>query len=174
MSGVAHVAVAVSAFTGLRLGEIRGLRWNDYTGTHIQVRRSVWETIVGATKTSESEGAVPVIPGLRRILDEFRNGAPDSAYMFAGERRGQPLNFHNLSARVIKPAFKKKGIQWKGWYAFRRGLASNLLALKVDPQIIAGVLRHDVQTTLKHYAQVPEEDTRDAMQKTAENTWTGE
>ena len=84
LSGVSHVAVAVAAFTGLRLGEIRGLRWGDYDGEKIFVRRAVWETHVGATKTAESEGAVPVIPGLRKILDSFRNGAKDDAYIFAG------------------------------------------------------------------------------------------
>lgn len=174
LDGVARVAVAVAAFTGLRLGEIRGLRWSDYDGQKIYVRRAVWRTVVGPTKTAESEGAVLVIAGLRTILDSFKKGAKDSDYIFAGERRGQPLNFHNLSARVIKPAFKSNDIPWKGWYAFRRGLASNLLSLKVDPQVIAGILRHDVATTLRFYAQVPEEDTRDAMQKIVENTWSAE
>ena len=108
-SGVSHVAVAIAAFTGLRLGEIRGLRWGDYDGEKIFVRRAVWGSHVGATKTPESVGEVPVIPGLRKILDSFRNGAADADYIFAGERRGQPMHFHNLFSRVIKPAFKRMG-----------------------------------------------------------------
>lgn len=38
----ARTVVAVAAFTGLRHGEIRGLRWTDYDGQSLQVQRSIW------------------------------------------------------------------------------------------------------------------------------------
>jgi hypothetical protein len=42
----------------------------DYADGQSQVRRSVWPTHVGETKTDKSTGAVPVIGPLRTILDE--------------------------------------------------------------------------------------------------------
>ena len=51
--------IAVAAFTGLRESEIRGLRWEDYDGAELIVRRSVWRTFTGETKTPESKAAVP-------------------------------------------------------------------------------------------------------------------
>jgi integrase len=45
--------VLVAALTGLRMSEIRGLRWEDYDGETIHVRRSVWKKFVGETKTNE-------------------------------------------------------------------------------------------------------------------------
>jgi integrase len=50
----ARTVVMVAAFSGLRASEIRGLRWEDYTGTELRVVRSVWRTHIGRTKTEES------------------------------------------------------------------------------------------------------------------------
>jgi integrase len=36
-----RTVVLVAALTGLRMSEIRGLRWDDYDGDTIQVRHSV-------------------------------------------------------------------------------------------------------------------------------------
>lgn len=64
----------------------------------INVARSVWETKVGPTKTPSSENAIPVIPLLKDVLESRRTRLKPKLedYMFAGERRGAPLNFHNL------------------------------------------------------------------------------
>ena len=188
--------ILVAAFTGLRMSELRGLRWNDFDGTSLKVVRSVWRTHIGPPKTDDSEGAVPVLPLLRKLLEEYRaksKGEPDD-YIFAGERRGAPLNLANLANRVIKPALKEqeksriafldealKGqpadsrkaveeqnpvVKWKGWHSFRRGLASNLYSLGVQPKVIQAILRHsDIGTTLSYYVQTPDDESRSALQK---------
>jgi len=43
-SRVAFAAVATAAFTGLRLAELRGLQWRDFTGGRLSVERTVWRT----------------------------------------------------------------------------------------------------------------------------------
>jgi integrase len=160
----ARTVVMVAAFAGLRLSEIRGLRWDDYTGTDLRVSRSVWRTHVGPTKTEESgENPVPVIPILRRALDEHRKRYTGEGFIFAGERRGDPLNLDNLARRVITP---KIGDAWKGWHSFRRGLGTNLYRLGVSPKVIQEILRHaDVSTTETHYIVVDRTETKVAMQK---------
>jgi integrase len=185
--GVARVVLAVAGLTGLRLSELRGLRWGDFDGENLKVRRSVWRTVVGPTKTEDSEGLVPVLPLLQKVLEKHRNGASDDAYIFAGTKRGAPLNLHNLAARVIKPSIEKclkcqksrsehkpteehrfdldPRLVWHGWHSFRRGLASNLYALGVAPKVIQAILRHgDIGTTLAYYVQTPNEESREALQ----------
>jgi len=165
--GVARVVIAVAALTGLRLSELRGLRWSDFDGQNLHVQRSVWRTHVGQPKTGVSEGNVPVLPLLQKVLEKHRGNASDDAYIFAG-KRGVPLNLHNLAARVIKPAFEKSSfkIEWHGWHAFRRGLASNLYDLGVQPKVIQAILRHsDIGTTLQYYVQTPTEESREALAK---------
>jgi integrase len=51
--------LAVGAFTALRRGEIRGLRWEDYRAGELHVERSVWNGISTDPKTEESKNAVP-------------------------------------------------------------------------------------------------------------------
>jgi integrase len=149
----ARTAVAVAAFTGLREGEIRGLRWPDYADGQLQVRRSVWRTHVGETKTDESTGAVPVIGPLRTILDEHakREGRGDGS-IFAGAKNNFALNLDNLTKRSIRPAL---GDKWQGWHSFRCGLATNLYTLGVPPKVIQSILRYvRVETTQKHYVVI--------------------
>jgi integrase len=88
----AFAVVSVAAFAGLRMSEIRGLRWSDYDSQSLSVARSVWRTHVGPTKALGSEGTVPVLPLLKKILDDNRAtvAGQDNGYMFAGERRGVP------------------------------------------------------------------------------------
>ena len=88
----AATVVATAAYTGLRLGELQGLTWEDYTppsddsqiGT-IEVKRSVWRGKVGEPKTEKSRAPVPVIPQLASRLAYFRKSVanPDHGPIFA-------------------------------------------------------------------------------------------
>lgn len=118
--------VAVAGLTGLREGEIPGLQWQDYDGEHLNVVRSVWRTHVTQPKTDASIDKVPMLPSLRKILDEYRKTVPNAPtdWIFAGERKGRPLNLANLVRREMLPALKPGS--WHGWHGFRRGLATRL------------------------------------------------
>jgi integrase len=164
----ARTVCAVAAFTGMRAGEIRGLRWEDFTGEELHVNRSIWRTFVGEAKTEASAGAVPVIPMLRDMLVQHKKRRPENgpgAYIFAGEKMGFALHLDNLSRRIISPIL---GTKWHGWHAFRRGLATNLYALKVPPKVIQAILRHAaVETTQKHYVIIGDAQSDAAMKRFA-------
>jgi integrase len=68
--------ISVLAFTGLRISECRGLRWEDWDEDRqrLMVQRSVWETTVGPTKTAASEAPIPVISLLAEVLERRRKG----------------------------------------------------------------------------------------------------
>lgn len=165
----AFTVISVAAFSGLRLGEIRGLHWKDFDGASLSVERTVWRTHIGPPKTDDSEAKVPCLPILAKILNEYKQHTRWSQshdYIFAGQRRGQSLNLHNLATRVIKPAMKEAGIAWKGFHSFRRGLATNLFDLQVEARTVMAILRHaSVQTTLNHYVQPSDTKTRQALEK---------
>lgn len=166
LSEPARTACAVAAFTGLRQGEIRGLRWEDYTGEELNVRRSIWETHVGEAKTERSEDAVPVIPVLHEMFDAHRKRSPRTGpadYIFSGEKKGFALQLDNLTKRIIEPIL---GDRWHGWHAFRRGLATNLYGLRVPPKVIQRILRHAaVETTNRHYVIIDAAESEAAMKR---------
>jgi integrase len=78
--------VAAAGFTGLRLGELRGLTWEAYQPApdenslgSLSVTRSVWRSSVGEPKTAKSKAPVPVIPQLARMLDAHRRRCGNAA-----------------------------------------------------------------------------------------------
>jgi integrase len=83
-------AAAVAAFAGLRLAELRGLRWEDIDVQStpreslgrseavrelgsITVTRTKWQDTVNAPKSRASGASVPVIPELARALRVYRD-----------------------------------------------------------------------------------------------------
>jgi integrase len=162
---LAQTVVLVAALSGLRKGEIAGLQWKDYSGKEITVCRSVWNSTINEPKTKASGAAVPVTRQLADALDAHRErlGKLAVGFIFQGGT-GRPLNLDNLARRVIRPAIEKCGVcklpkkrhkpeghlfaqdkslpQWRGWHAFRRGLATNLHGLGIPDIEIQAILRH--------------------------------
>ena len=162
----ARTCVAVAAFTGLRQSELRGLRFEDYDGQALNVQRSIWRTHVGDTKTAGSDGQIPVIPFLQKILNEHAKRVGKKGYIFAGEKKRFALSLDNLTGRIIRPAL---GDKWKGWHAFRRGISTNLFQLGVPAETIQLILRHaDAATTRRHYIVLESKAHGDAAMKKLE------
>ncbi len=160
----ARTAVLVAALTGLRRSEIRGLRWEDFTGDELHVRRSVWGSYVGDTKTEASGAAIPVLPVLRKALEKHKKRSLGE-YIFSGGT-GKPLVLANVTRRDIVPALKKAKIEWTGWHGFRRGLATTLYELGVPDKVIQAILRHaNVAVTMKHYVKTSSAQSQAAMQQ---------
>lgn len=113
-------------------------------------------------------------------------------WLFQGERRGTSMNLPNLVRRTIIPNITRCAVchfpqhahavndddhdfkldetipNWRGWHAFRRGLASNLYSAGVKPKVIQAILRHsDISTTLGFYVETPESESREALDKLA-------
>jgi integrase len=163
----ARTVVLTAALTGLRKGEIWGLRWEDFNGRgrELNVNRSIWFNVVNEPKTRGSRRPVPVVKELAEALERHRARMGKLAVgpiFQAGNRSA--LNLDNLARRVIAPALdrclvcqKQKNQhkserhlfqrnealpRWHGWHAFRRGLATNLHYLHVDDKTIQAILRH--------------------------------
>lgn len=77
-----------------------------------------------------------------------------------------PISPANVLRDVILPALEKKEIEWHGYHAFRRGLATNLRALGVDDLTIKDILRHsDVSVTRASYIKRVDEKSVEAMDR---------
>jgi integrase len=170
----AQVAIGLVYFAGLRPGEARGARWEDYNGKTLRVKQSVWRKHTTAPKTEHAAKPVPVIEPLRELLAELRTleGNPAIGPILQGVS-GKPLNLDMLAREVIMPAVRKpenyasadaKRLTWHGYYAFRRGIATLTSSVAHDPMAAKGLLRHtSVSTTLAHYIKDVPEVTENAM-----------
>lgn len=161
----ARAAVGLMFFAGLRPGEARGVRWEDYQGKRLFVQRSVWHTHTTTPKTEEAASLVPVIETLADILGKLREveGNPASGPILRGPS-GKPLNLDNLSKRLMSPLLKAAGLEWHGWYSLRRGVSTTLAGLTRDAMASKGLLRHaNLATTTRHYVKDVPENTLSAM-----------
>lgn len=170
----AQTAVALMFFAGLRPGEARGARWEDYDGKTLGVKHSVWRKHITDPKTASAAKPVLVIEPLRELLAELREAEsnPSSGPILRG-MKGKPLNLDMLAKRVIRPALRSpanyrtpeaKLIEWQGFYSLRRGIATQLTAITRDPMAAKGLLRHSsVNTTLAHYIKDVPEVTANGM-----------
>jgi integrase len=180
LQGTARTAVALIYFCALRPGEARAAKWEDYDGKTLRIRASMWRTHTTLPKTAESVAPVPVAETLREILAETRR---ESGYILSSPL-GNPVDLHNLAARVVIPAlavcaecrkakkehdsngheFKNLPV-WCGWYGLRRGLAT--LATSLDSQLAAkSLLRHsNVHTTQQFYIKSVPADAVRAVEK---------
>jgi integrase len=183
----AATAFAVAAYTGLRHGEIQGLRWGDYKNGELKVARSRWNGRETDPKTRKSRAGVPVIKQLaeRLELHRLRSGDPLSGPIFANAL-GKPLALGSVVSRVILPTLNRcercgkleadhtvagheykrdeQFPEWHGWHAARRGLGSNLYRLGVPIKVIQAILRHaNPGTTSNYYIKTADDDVREAM-----------
>jgi integrase len=184
----ARAIVLTAALTGLRKGEINGLTWDNFDGKELSIERSVWNGTIGEPKTRRSRAPIPVVKQLAEALEAHRRRAgilaqPDLPVFQSGN--GKPLNLDNLARRVIIPAIEKcvkcrqpraehksgahmfeldKTLQWHGWHAFRRGLATNLHSIGIDDKTIQAILRHsNVGLTMNVYVKSVTQSQVNAM-----------
>jgi integrase len=162
----ASVICAMAAYTGARRSELQGMTWENYTGEQISITHSVWQGHTTEPKTEKSRASIPIIKHLAMRLDmhRLRLGNPVSGPLFPNHF-GRPLALNNV-LRTMLPIFKRNHIQWHGWHAFRRGLATNLYRLSVPDKTIQQILRHsDVATTMACYVKSMPIDVREGMAK---------
>ncbi len=187
LEGPALAAVAIAAFAGLRLAEIQALATGDYDGEALSVNQTQWRGHMNDPKSKASKSWVPVVPPLKVILDAYVAALPENRTkwtedgdevtdnsMFSVTGRGgrdgrAPMDLDHMGRRVVAKAFKSRGVEWKGWHAFRRGLASTLFELGCDDLTVQRILRHqNVGVTRAHYIRVRDPKVEDAMTRLAD------
>jgi integrase len=166
-----RVMVFLGFGSGLRRGELAGLKWGDvdFNNRQIVPKRSIVKQIVGPVKTEESKKAVPLDDYLLNDLLAWRLETPyaaDSDYVFAStQKKGkQPFWLSKIMQLYIKPAATDLGIQIKGWHTLRHTYCTLLSANHNDTKVIQELLRHGTyQVTMNTYTQALSENKREAQ-----------
>jgi integrase len=165
LKGTARVAVTVAAYTGLSLGELQGLQWQDISEHELKVQRTIWNGIEGEPKTKARKDSVPLLPIVKTALDEHRAANPGTKWVFERPYGREPVNLANTGT-AIRTTLKESGRQWHGWHALRRGFATRLHEAGVQDRIIQALMRHSsMSVTMRHYVKAMPEANIAAMDK---------
>ena len=163
--------------------------WENYQDGELLIARSIWNGITSDPKSRKSKAPIPIIGKLAAKLEahRLRQGNPKKGPIFPNGA-GNALDPDSLLHRMILPAlevceicskpesehgkmthnFARNSVlpEWRGWHAFRRGLATNLNRLGVDDSVIQRILRHsNVAVTQACYIKTAGEDAKAAMRK---------
>jgi len=149
-----RVMVTLAMCLGLRVSEILGLRWEDVDleGATLQVRRSVVNSHVEATKTEASEDELPLHPDLVEVLREWRDAEPSvNGWLFGNIDTGKPYHADTMRQRHLNRAAAEIGLPKLGWHAFRHTYRARLSELGLPLEVQQKLMRHaSIDMTTKY------------------------
>lgn len=134
----------VRFFTGLRTGEIDGLKWKyvDFDRREILVRETVIRGVVGTTKTAESNRSIAMSRMVYAALkDQYERTGSRSEFVFSS-RQGTPVDYVNVTGRIWYPLLRDLGLKVRRPYQTRHTAATLWLAAGESPEWIARQLGH--------------------------------
>lgn len=154
-----NLGILFAAYTGMRVGEIVALKWEDVHEKYIYVHRTqiryrgktgdytyeirdTPKTEAGIRKVIVVENLIPVIKKLRAIN-------PFTEYVF---QRGESTVTKYVVETSLYRACNRIGIPRRSMHALRKTYATRLINSHVDDAIIINQMGHtDIETTRNYY-----------------------
>jgi integrase len=176
--------VYVAVYSGLRVSELIGLRWNDVGFDSLMVDERCCRGDWSAPKSEASNAPVAVqrhvierIHRLKLLTVDGRCGHAVRKYklvksdepadlVFQSVRQGKPMRDNNILTRHIKPAARALGLEFVNWRCLRTSYGTWLKRHGADMKDIQGQMRHSrMSTTADIYVQDIPESRRSAVER---------
>ena len=148
--------VLMAVLSGLRRGEIFGLKWKciDWTERSILVSEASYERHIAAPKTRASRRLVFVDETVMESLKRLRPAQCQPEDLVFCTARGTSLNPNNVLNRVLHPACKLSGVPRVSWHNFRYTYSTWANPTGESIKALQAQLGHtDSRVTLSVYTQ---------------------
>jgi integrase len=172
LSEPCRTVVLVAVLTGMRIGEILGLRWKrvDLLRKTLDVAETFSDGDFGTPKTQSSNRVLPISSSLCEVFKAHLSGSkscePDD--LLFTTPRGTPLSSKNLYNRELAPACDRIKEPRISWHSFRHTHATLLTEVGESIKTAQAQLGHsDLATTLNLYAHVIPDSQRRAVERVA-------
>jgi len=180
--------IVVAVFSGLRVSELVGLKWEDVHDEALTVDERYCRGYWSITKTTGSSTTIgvasSVIARLRRLktleveinwggkearkrFKLVRAAGPEDL-VFQSLRKGAPMRDGNILRRHLRPAALKLGFDPKKatWRSLRTSCATWMIEAGANPKDVQGQMRHArASTTMDIYCQFVPDSQRRAVAK---------
>ena len=152
--GMWKVLFATAAETGMRSGELYGLKASDidFDRRLIHVRCAAWEGQTQSPKSDNAYRSIDISESLASLL-WGHVGARTSGFAF-GTRKGTPLRNSYVVGRVLHPILDKLGIERAGMHAFRHGRVSYLVESNTPIAVIREWIGHGSDEMVRRYTHL--------------------
>jgi integrase len=151
--------IMLAATSGLRRGEVFGLRWKDvdFEARLIHVRVANLDGVISKPKTKAGERIVPMFGSLRGLLLEERAASPFKApddFVFASQT-GELRSPNGWLKWEFYPALKRAGVKPFRFHDLRHFAVSQLVAQGANILQISRIAGHaDPSITLRVYSHL--------------------
>lgn len=175
----ANIGIYLSLTTGMRIGEICGLKWGDIdmTAGIVRVNRTVeriytarggrWHTelIIGSPKTVCSAREIPLTEDLMGLLKTLRSSASDTDFVLTGSGKPtEPRTYRNRYNKLLV----QLGIPHIKFHGLRHSFATRCIESECDYKTVSALLGHsDIRTTLNLYVHPGLEQKRRCLDRMA-------
>lgn len=147
--------VLLALYTGMRIGELCALRWDDITDEHIIINKTMMrikneqgktEVKIGSPKSESSNRIIPTPKYLLPMINQFRS----NGYVLSNDK----LKYTEPRLMQIKfgQMIAECNIEKTNFHALRHTFATRCIEAGVDVKTLSELLGHsDVKTTLNRY-----------------------
>ena len=153
----------LAAETGLRAGELCGVRWRDIGTDALYVKQSVWRGKTQTTKSKAANRPIALSPHLAAHLSLRREA--DSNLLIFRTKKETPWDHNLVRKRKLYPLCRKLGIACKGFKSFRHGQATLQDQMSVpvkvrqqrightDPSLTIGTYTHAISADERRFVE---------------------
>ena len=174
---VMSIGVFISLETGLRVGEVCSLKWENINLSNrtISVKSTVQriiaddeskktKVIISTPKTKNSERDVPINDKLYKKLKELSFYYNKDIYVVSGEKERfiEPINYNEYFKRLLK----KLKIRYRTYHNLRHTFATRCINVGMNAKELSLLLGHEtIEITLNTYVHPSIEGTRKFLNK---------
>lgn len=148
--------ILLALYTGLRIGEICALKWEDFLDNTIHISKTMQrlknasgktEVMILPPKTNSSYRIIPIPTALLPIIEKYRR---NSGYVLTrpNGKFAEPRLMQNKFSECIKAC----GLEGVHFHTLRHTFATRCIESGMDVKTLSEILGHsDVKTTLNKY-----------------------
>lgn len=148
---------ALAFFTGMRSGEMIGLKWDDVDFEHneINISRSIKMGETNTTKTNNSIRTVDIVDALLPYLKlQHEITGHHKTYVFLNHKQTHFYDIKRIRETHWEKTLESCNLEYRPIYHTRHTFATMMLENNEDILWVSSMLGHkDTTTTLKHYAK---------------------
>lgn len=153
--------ITVAARTGMRIGEIVTLMWQDidFDRSSITVRRSLSANQITATKNYKIRH-IPMTVDVKALLASMRQ---DEGFVFHRPHRQDEYQSRYTAHAALQRACARSHIRRIGWHTLRHTFASHLVMKGVSIYIVQRLLGHSSISQTERYAHLASSTLHEAI-----------
>lgn len=154
------IGIMISLYTGLRIGEVCALKWNDidfenkcikvsHTLQRVYEDKNKSKILYDKPKTKKSIRTIPMAKVLYDKLKSISKQYSKDAFVLTGEEKYiEPLGYRYTYKKILENC----GIEYKKYHQLRHTFATRCIAVGMDIKSLSEILGHaNVSITLNIY-----------------------